>query len=66
MSQKKFCDIKKLTLFSMQIVMMEVMKDGVIVESGTSDQIFDAPETDYTKALIAAAFDLEVAGGVSQ
>lgn len=36
-----------------------VMKDGKIVETGTGDQIFDAPKSDYTKALIAAAFNLE-------
>ena len=45
-----------------------VMRQGKVVEIGTSDQIFDAPETDYTKALMAAAFDLEVrdAGGIEQ
>ncbi|MBC6438998.1 MAG: ABC transporter ATP-binding protein [Rhodospirillales bacterium] len=32
-----------------------VMKDGKVVESGTSDAIFDAPQTDYTKTLMAAA-----------
>jgi microcin C transport system ATP-binding protein len=37
-----------------------VMKDGVIVEQGSAEQIFDAPQTDYTKALMAAAFNLEV------
>jgi microcin C transport system ATP-binding protein len=31
-----------------------VMKDGDIVESGTTDEIFGKPSTDYTKALIAA------------
>jgi len=36
-----------------------VMKDGKVVEAGTATQIFDAPQTDYTKALMAAAFDLE-------
>ncbi len=35
-----------------------VMRNGVVVEKGTSQQIFQAPETDYTKALIAAAFDV--------
>jgi len=37
-----------------------VMKDGRIVEQGPAAKIFSAPETDYTKALIAAAFDLAV------
>jgi microcin C transport system ATP-binding protein len=38
-----------------------VMRDGVVVESGTADEIFDHPRTDYTKALMAAAFELQVA-----
>lgn len=38
-----------------------VMKDGIVVESGSVDQIFDNPQTDYTKALIKAAFDLAAA-----
>ena len=33
-----------------------VMKDGDIVEAGTGDEIFDAPQTAYTKTLLAAAF----------
>ena len=33
-----------------------VMKDGVIVETGASDKIFSHPEHDYTKQLIATAF----------
>lgn len=36
-----------------------VMRNGKVVERGTSDQIFDNPQTDYTKALMAAAFDME-------
>jgi microcin C transport system ATP-binding protein len=35
-----------------------VMRNGVVVETGTTDEIFDAPKTDYTKALMAAAFDI--------
>ncbi len=40
-----------------------VMKQGDVVEMGDGDKIFDAPETDYTRALMAAAFDLKVRGG---
>jgi microcin C transport system ATP-binding protein len=42
-----------------------VMRDGKVVESGTADDIFDSPKTDYTKALMAAAFELEVAHAAS-
>jgi microcin C transport system ATP-binding protein len=38
-----------------------VMKDGQVVEAGTADQLFSTPRTPYTKALMAAAFNLEVA-----
>ena len=37
-----------------------VMKDGVIVESGPAEQIFESPRTDYTRELIGAAFNLAV------
>ena len=33
-----------------------VMKDGKVVEAGAAADIFSAPKTDYTKALLAAAF----------
>jgi len=36
-----------------------VMKDGKVVEAGPADQIINHPETPYTKALMAAAFDLK-------
>ncbi|TDK42331.1 ABC transporter ATP-binding protein [Antarcticimicrobium luteum] len=32
-----------------------VMKQGDVVEAGPADQLFDAPQTEYTRALIAAA-----------
>jgi microcin C transport system ATP-binding protein len=38
-----------------------VMKSGKVVEEGPSEQVFTGPRTDYTKALLAAAFDLTVA-----
>ena len=50
-------DLRVVRALSNQVI---VMKDGVIVESGTSDQIFEKPKTEYTRALISAAFDLEV------
>jgi microcin C transport system ATP-binding protein len=36
-----------------------VMKDGKIVEAGTAEQVMTAPQHPYTRALMAAAFDLE-------
>ena len=36
-----------------------VMKQGDVVEEGVGDAIFAQPATDYTRALIAAAFNLE-------
>jgi microcin C transport system ATP-binding protein len=38
-----------------------VMKDGKVMESGPAERIFTSPQTAYTRALMAAAFDLEVA-----
>lgn len=45
-----------------------VMRNGKVVEHGPSRQIFEKPETDYTRALISAAFHMETAkeGVVSQ
>ncbi len=50
-------DLKVVRALSNHVI---VMKDGLIVESGTSDQIFESPKTEYTRALISAAFDLSV------
>ena len=38
-----------------------VMRGGKVVEKGTADQIFENPQEDYTKALLAAALHMEVA-----
>jgi microcin C transport system ATP-binding protein len=38
-----------------------VMRAGKVVEKGPAAKVFDTPETDYTKALIAAAFQIAAA-----
>ncbi|HEY3149021.1 MAG TPA: ABC transporter ATP-binding protein [Dongiaceae bacterium] len=38
-----------------------VMRNGKVVEKGSAKQIFEAPQEDYTKALLAAALHMEVA-----
>ncbi|MCC2613258.1 ABC transporter ATP-binding protein [Neorhizobium petrolearium] len=45
-----------------------VMRLGKVVEAGPSERIFRAPKEDYTRALMAAAFNLEAVetGAVSQ
>ena len=45
-----------------------VMRNGKVVESGPSRQIFDHPQTDYTRALMAAAFEMKAVdtGAVSE
>jgi len=37
-----------------------VMKNGKVVEEGPARDIFERPRDDYTKALLAAAFDIKV------
>ena len=42
-----------------------VVRDGRVVEHGPAAQVLDAPRESYTKALMAAAFELRaVEGGV--
>ena len=48
-------DLKVVRAMSHKVI---VMKQGDVVEMGPAQQIFDAPQTDYTRQLLAAAFDL--------
>ena len=38
-----------------------VMRDGITVEHGPAKQIFDKPREPYTRALMSAAFDIDLA-----
>jgi len=49
-------DLKVIRAISDEVM---VMRNGKIVEQGPSDNIFDHPKEPYTKALMAAAFNLE-------
>jgi microcin C transport system ATP-binding protein len=51
-------DLKVVRALANDIV---VMRNGKVVESGTAARVFDAPESDYTKALLAAAFEIATA-----
>jgi len=49
-------DLKVVRAMSDHVI---VVRDGKVVEEGSAEQIFEHPRADYTRALIAAAFDLE-------
>ncbi|MBL8894146.1 MAG: ABC transporter ATP-binding protein [Rhizobiales bacterium] len=51
-------DLKVVRALANEVI---VMRNGLAVETGPAAQIFDAPQSEYTKALIAAAFQLKVA-----
>ena len=57
-------DLKVVRALANEVI---VMKDGKVVEEGVAAEIFERPKTDYTRALMAAAFRLEaVEGAVRQ
>jgi microcin C transport system ATP-binding protein len=43
-----------------------VMREGKVVESGPADEVFLRPQEDYTRALLAAALDLDVVEGAAK
>jgi microcin C transport system ATP-binding protein len=51
-------DLKVVRALANEVI---VMRNGLAVETGPAAQIFDSPQSEYTKALIAAAFQLKVA-----
>ena len=53
-------DLRVVRALSHQII---VMKDGLVVENGPTERVFAAPSHPYTRALMAAAFDIETVEG---
>jgi len=51
-------DLKVVRALSNYVV---VLKNGKVVEEGPADEVFADPKAAYTRALLAAAFDLKVA-----
>ena len=49
-------DLKVVKALANEVI---VMRHGKIVESGPAKSIFEAPKEDYTRALMAAAFNIE-------
>ncbi|MFN0265254.1 ABC transporter ATP-binding protein [Tepidamorphus sp. 3E244] len=49
-------DLKVVRALANEII---VMRQGKVVEAGPAEKVFEQPETEYTKALMAAAFDIE-------
>ncbi len=58
-------DLKVVAALASRLI---VMRNGKVVEEGAAAEVFSQPKSPYTRALFAAAFDLEIApdGVVSQ
>jgi microcin C transport system ATP-binding protein len=52
-------DLKIVRALSDQLI---VLRNGVVVEQGDADRVFESPSDPYTKALISAAFDFKLEG----
>ncbi|HVL02679.1 MAG TPA: ABC transporter ATP-binding protein [Dongiaceae bacterium] len=48
-------DLKVVKALAHQVI---VLKDGKVVEQGPAEQIFQAPQSDYTRELLSSAFNL--------
>jgi microcin C transport system ATP-binding protein len=55
-------DLKVVRALASELI---VMRHGKVVESGPAAQIFAAPQSEYTRALFAAAFAIEATHGVA-
>ena len=55
-------DLKVVRALATDIV---VMRSGRVVEAGAAADVFAAPQSDYTRALFAAAFDAEAVPGAA-
>jgi microcin C transport system ATP-binding protein len=53
-------DLKVVRALATELI---VMRGGKVVEAGSARDIFAAPQSDYTKALFAAAFSIETHAG---
>ena len=53
-------DLKVVRALSQEVM---VMRGGLVVERGPTEQIFERPQTEYTRALIAAALSHKAVGG---
>ncbi len=54
-------DLKVVRALANEII---VMRAGRIVEQGPADEVFQRPREPYTKALLAAAFEIEAVPGI--